>query len=467
LTNSTLLADTASDHNPDSSSTLAETAKACAKARMRIFPLHWATDPGCSCRRASCKTPGLHPRLNDWNIQATANIAIVTKWWKRWPEANIGILGDEPGTYLRFDPKDPLPDAFKAEPFYLPSGQAFHASHRALLSPGKWHFDDSDVPTYTDPSTDLLFSFGGHPGGSTPLAAADFASLKLQQDMAILDPLTSIVFIYSMNKWLIAYQNGTLTESMAVPLHVDEILDFIGRSKHTRGGYRVEQKQAISRRFERLEEIRVSGPNPDTHAKNRTLRGRILNVTYDEANTLFPKKTVPYIFLAKPGDAYWETVVSGDLDLTDFFVPLAALAHYRFGVELMAYQLGLYLLFHFRIREASQNWEQPWRIKTILEGACVEIETERRLFTRFREQFDKAMDRLQKLKLVNGWQYRKGDDDATPVNGWFSHWLKSSIVIDPPPLSRERGRKRAESHRQRLNSSPDQTSKRIATARAT
>jgi hypothetical protein len=65
---------------------------------------------GCSCedwrRRKEptyvCHTPGKHPRLADWEANASADVATVAEWWRRWPDANIGIAAGRSGI-LTFD----------------------------------------------------------------------------------------------------------------------------------------------------------------------------------------------------------------------------------------------------------------------------------------------------------------------------------------------------------------------------
>jgi P4 family phage/plasmid primase-like protien len=60
---------------------------------------------GCSCeewRRRSapdyiCPTPGKHPRLSDWEAKATTNQATIENWWRRWPNANVGIAAGKSG----------------------------------------------------------------------------------------------------------------------------------------------------------------------------------------------------------------------------------------------------------------------------------------------------------------------------------------------------------------------------------
>lgn len=65
---------------------------------------------GCSCeewRRRNqpdyvCGTPGKHPRLRDWEANASIDIDTVTEWWRRWPLANVGIAAGRSGI-LAFD----------------------------------------------------------------------------------------------------------------------------------------------------------------------------------------------------------------------------------------------------------------------------------------------------------------------------------------------------------------------------
>lgn len=57
----------------------------------RVFPVHAPAADGCSCGRSSCKDRGKHPRIKAWQNNATTDAEQITRWWTRWPDANIGI----------------------------------------------------------------------------------------------------------------------------------------------------------------------------------------------------------------------------------------------------------------------------------------------------------------------------------------------------------------------------------------
>ncbi|MEV6526748.1 bifunctional DNA primase/polymerase [Longispora sp. NPDC051575] len=71
--------------------TLAEAAEEYAAAGFPVLPLHTPTGHGCSCRRPDCSSPGKHPRLPRGLHQASTDPAQVRAWWRRWPDANIGL----------------------------------------------------------------------------------------------------------------------------------------------------------------------------------------------------------------------------------------------------------------------------------------------------------------------------------------------------------------------------------------
>jgi hypothetical protein len=67
-----------------------EHAMLYAKLGWKVFPCHSIINGKCSCNESNCSKPGKHPRTRNGFKDASTDKAIIEKWWKMWPEANIG-----------------------------------------------------------------------------------------------------------------------------------------------------------------------------------------------------------------------------------------------------------------------------------------------------------------------------------------------------------------------------------------
>lgn len=78
------------------------------KLNWPVFPLHTPLSPGCSCNNPNCNSVGKHPRISKGLHGATTNTDIIKKWWKRWPNSNIGLItGRKSGVVaLDVDPRN-------------------------------------------------------------------------------------------------------------------------------------------------------------------------------------------------------------------------------------------------------------------------------------------------------------------------------------------------------------------------
>ncbi len=59
-----------------------------------LVPIHTPDVAGaCSCKAgSSCNHTGKHPRVKAWRRLATTDAATIRRWWRNWPEANIGLV---------------------------------------------------------------------------------------------------------------------------------------------------------------------------------------------------------------------------------------------------------------------------------------------------------------------------------------------------------------------------------------
>ena len=58
-----------------------------------IVPCHHIIKGECTCKDPNCSSPGKHPRIRWKDYQLIkADKETISKWWQRWPGANIGLI---------------------------------------------------------------------------------------------------------------------------------------------------------------------------------------------------------------------------------------------------------------------------------------------------------------------------------------------------------------------------------------
>jgi len=75
-----------------SNNALCDAALSYARRGMSVLPLHSIVNGGCSCGREDCQQPGKHPRTKTGLKEATKDPGQISEWWRKWPNANIGIV---------------------------------------------------------------------------------------------------------------------------------------------------------------------------------------------------------------------------------------------------------------------------------------------------------------------------------------------------------------------------------------
>jgi hypothetical protein len=77
----------------------------------RVLPLHHPVSTDaipergmlCSCGDLVCEAVGKHPRTPHGLNDATSDPAQLGRWWRRWPQANIGLVTGEVADVLDID----------------------------------------------------------------------------------------------------------------------------------------------------------------------------------------------------------------------------------------------------------------------------------------------------------------------------------------------------------------------------
>jgi hypothetical protein len=79
-----------------------------------VVPLHSVQGGRCSCGDPSCPAPGKHARIR-WKqrMRQAAGPELVRRWWRRWPDANVGVVtgGVSGFVVLDIDPRNGGGDA--------------------------------------------------------------------------------------------------------------------------------------------------------------------------------------------------------------------------------------------------------------------------------------------------------------------------------------------------------------------
>ena len=68
-----------------------------------VLPLHSIRHGNCTCDRADCGSPGKHPRTQHGLKDASTDIEIIHRWWRRWPDSNIGIVTGAASGFIVLD----------------------------------------------------------------------------------------------------------------------------------------------------------------------------------------------------------------------------------------------------------------------------------------------------------------------------------------------------------------------------
>jgi len=308
-------------------------------------------------------------------------------------------------------------------------------------------------PTYADADGNRMFV---HPGDGSTRLTAEQAAAAMDLVLRLDDDVVSAAVI-SMGKW-IADTGGTVAQTAEglpilpkIRIHVADILRFQGIKQHAKGGYRPEQKQKVARDLRVLNEIWVTGKQEIFTRQGRRMvrkdvnvRSRFMELTQEDDLDLLGNET-PYAFRVAPGE--WIAPMLGEYYRL-MAILLRPVMGYdpRQGMGRVAMRLGLYLAWQWRIRASHGNFEQPWYVRTLLEGACIPIppKTDRKARQRLIQYFEAALDHMagtqdpdqpesaERKRVITSWEYQQGEYATLRYHGAFEEWLSWTVRIVPP-----------------------------------
>jgi hypothetical protein len=222
-------------------------------------------------------------------------------------------------------------------------------------------------------------------------------------------------------------------------LGVDEFLEFRGIKKHVNGGYRPEDRREVVELLEALHHIDVAG-TIEGHDRQPGKRGKKIPLSVRSPLIVVSHTvTQPSMIAGEERTLAWYLRLgdwSAELEriTPQFAVTTRALLQLHTQNDAHAFNLGNCLSEQYRIRASQRSWQQPYRVRTLLADA--EIELDRKNPGRFRKRIEAALDVLanrvamQGTPIIERWVYANVVEPKG--RGWFDAWLDCGIIITPP-----------------------------------
>lgn len=225
-----------------------------------------------------------------------------------------------------------------------------------------------------------------------------------------------------------------------VLIHVDHVLKLRGLTEKLsgsgrRGGFMPEQRTGVIDSLFAISNIWMTYEGPVYQSKSKkpiqdAISSRLLVVTdlkgqkridgqYDWQETVCQ---LGYAF----GRYLWT-------DGRQTALLSAKALNYHPGNQIPEKRLTRYFAWQWKIRARQGNYQQPFKVRTLLEVTGIKIDRNKPLRTK--ERMEKALETLHADKVTNNFDYDKKTWDEETDGGrrsWFDKWLNSSIIIEPP-----------------------------------
>lgn len=270
------------------------------------------------------------------------------------------------------------PAEFAPPAITLLSDPHTQAGVRSMWAPLEWQRPTSGAPFYKDKNLVLVY-------------AKDASDIVLS-----LDDAKANAFIICLGKWW-AETSGDTTWPRDARIYVEDILAFRGIKKHVHGGYEPKQKEAVKEDILALRHLWVRS-HQQIWETTRSGKRRLVDVDVDdplvevsvESTVDLWGERAPYAIRFRPGP--WARYYLGDAQHWTTPV-LKTVMGYDPRYDRLKMRLGIYLAFQWRIRARKSSWDQPWKLRTLLEGAKVDIP--KRNPQRFFPQVIRALEGLR------------------------------------------------------------------------
>jgi hypothetical protein len=265
---------------------------------------------------------------------------------------------------------------------------------------------------------------------------------SLWEQVQKLNDLTGDVFLVALAQWLF---DG---EGENTWISVEQILKYRGIKPKMnkaggstfRGGHRLKDKLDIANCFEQLDSVWIElvdveivqievGRSGQKHRRSRRLQLESKGIAISDriSQGELGGKSIPIAWHYKPG-SWARPFLRKEYRQTALLVRQSL--NYDPYREDWEKRLARYLTFHWRIEAKYGNYDQPYRVDTLL--TAISKEPNVRYPHKTRGRLEKALDRLQEDNVISAWEYEKWDEQKLPPRDWLSHWLNWTVKVSPP-----------------------------------
>ncbi|MGI8404200.1 MAG: hypothetical protein ACR2OE_05455 [Thermomicrobiales bacterium] len=264
---------------------------------------------------------------------------------------------------------------------------------------------------------------------------------SLQDAWGIVDRLDdghADLFDFILAKMLASMAARTRDTYGDFPITPGEVLNARGIKKHHKGGHRSQHIREVISQMEDLKRIQLRAEIA-RHSKSKR-GGKPSRVSIEHAVNLIDVhetieevsldgEKIPLAWNLRPGN--WTRALEGFTP--QYALMMQGILKLHGKRDRNAKRIGRYLIAQYRIRAYYKNWGQGYDVRTILEGAGIEIPTRNK--PQFKQSIEKAFDTLadpQKMSgpvCIDSWKYSRPLDMSR--SDWFECWLDTPVIILP------------------------------------
>lgn len=199
-----------------------------------------------------------------------------------------------------------------------------------------------------------------------------------------------------------------------------------------RGGYGPEQRTEIVEAIYRLEVVyvdvrqpvkRVRGSEPQSEALKRPL----ITISALEGKRLQDGKINVKFVGYKPGLVFTPYLLGPGRQTS---LMAAKTLRYNLRTEIPEKRLSRYLSWIWKIRSTKREYEQPFKIETLLNAIGLRFDSNNPSKTY--DRFEALLDRLKDDRVISAWQFKGWDEALVGKRGWVEKWKRANVQIYPP-----------------------------------